>query len=230
MADGGITHLDLQPIAPLTNPVEMGEVLKNVISKLQHDPVYPSLFFRAFNDSIITSEYLLKSLTQFLCAVISVDSPYDRFISGREQFTSEELDGLKIFRTHCANCHKEPLFTDYSYRNIGLQPDSILQDAGRAGITGLQEDNNKFMVPSLRNVEVTAPYMHDGRFNKLEEVINHYANGNFATANIDSSIVRNVGFSEKEKKALIVFLKTLTDQAFLHDTRFSNPGISTNRN
>ena len=95
--------------------------------------------------------------------------------------------GLKLFRSHCENCHKEPLFTDNSFRNIGLKPDPLLKDSGRMAITGLESDYMKFKVPSLRNVELTYPYMHDGRLKTLQQVINHYSDGNFFTANIDSA-------------------------------------------
>ena len=225
MADGGINHLDLQPIAPMTSSIEMGETLENVIKKLQNDTVYPKLFYRAYHDSVVTSEHLLKALSQFLCLMISNDSHYDRVISGKEKFTTHELNGLKLFRSRCENCHKEPLFTDNSYRNIGLKPDTSLNDIGRAIITGFPNDSNKFKVPSLRNVEVTYPYMHDGRFKNLQQVIDHYSEGNFYTNNIDSSIVRIVGLTENQKSDLIVFLKTLTDQTYLHDRRFADPGM-----
>ncbi|MEO8148012.1 MAG: cytochrome c peroxidase [Bacteroidia bacterium] len=225
MADGGINHLDLQPIAPMTSPVEMAETLENVIKKLQNDSVYPALFYKAFGDSIVTSEHLLKSLSQFLCLMVSCDSRYDKYMQGKEKFTEKELSGLKLFRNHCAGCHKEPLFTDNSYRNIGLKPDTALKDSGRAAITGLQSDYMKFKVPSLRNVELTYPYMHDGRFKNLQLVMNHYAEGNFFTAHIDEIILRNVGLTEEEKSDIIVFLKTLTDKTFLYDRRFADPNF-----
>lgn len=224
MADGGINHLDLQPIAPITNPVEMNETLSNVIKKLQNDTVYPQLFYKAFGDSIVTSEHLLKSLSQFLSLMISSDSRYDKYIRGDEKFTDQEFAGLKLFRMHCENCHKEPLFTDNSYRNIGLKPDTALRDSGRMAITGLQSDFNKFKVPSLRNVAMTYPYMHDGRFKNLQMVLDHYSNGNFAT-DYDKSIEKNIGLSAEKKSDLIAFLKTLTDKTFLYDRRFADPNF-----
>ena len=226
MWDGGINHLDLQPIAPITGEAEMGETLVNVIQKLQHDSIYPPLFYKAFGDSTITLEKLLKSISQFLSLMISSDSRYDKFIQHKEKFNEQEMAGLKLFRTKCENCHKEPLFTDNTFRNIGLKPDSALRDSGRLMITGLQSDYMKFKVPSLRNVEMTYPYMHDGRFRNLQQVLNHYAEGNFATNTIDSSIVRIVDLSEAEKANIISFLKTLTDQTFLHDRRFADPNWS----
>src|SRR5205823_2389941 len=135
-----------------------------------------------------TSERMLKAISQFLCLMVSNNSRYDKYVKGEEQFTEAETRGLTAFRSHCENCHKEPLFTDNSFRNIGLEPDTALKDVGRAAITGLQSDYMKFKVPSLRNVELTYPYMHDGRFKTLQQVMNHYATGNFFTSNIDSSI------------------------------------------
>ncbi|HRH67860.1 MAG TPA: cytochrome c peroxidase, partial [Bacteroidia bacterium] len=225
MADGGINHLDLQPIAPLTSPVEMGESLENVIRKLQKDSVYPDLFKKAFGSSAVNSERLFKSLSQFLALMVSSNSRYDKYLEGKEAFTAQELTGLKLFRSKCENCHREPLFTDNSYRNIGLKPDTALKDSGRAAITGLAEDYMRFKVPGLRNVELTYPFMHDGRFRNLQEVMNHYAEGRFFTGSYDKSIDRGVGMSELEKSALIAFLKTLTDKTFLTDRRFADPDM-----
>jgi cytochrome c peroxidase len=153
----------------------------------------------------------------------SADSRYDKYLQGEEKFSENELSGLRLFRTHCENCHKEPLFTDYSFRNIGLKPDTALKDSGRAAITGLNSDYMKFKVPSLRNVELTYPYMHDGRFKNLKQVMDHYANGNFFTANVDSSIVSNIGMTDSQEAEIISFLKTLTDKTFLYDRRFADP-------
>jgi cytochrome c peroxidase len=223
MWDGGVNHLEMQPLAPLTNPVEMNESLDNVISKLQRNKEYVALFQKAFNDTVITSQKMLRALAQFTGMMISANSRYDKYIRGEEQFTDQELRGLQLFRSHCENCHKEPLFTDESFRNIGLRPDTALKDSGRMAITGDTEDYMKFKVPSLRNVELTYPYMHDGRFRNLQQVLNHYADGNFYTGNYDKSIERNIGLTESEKAELIAFLKTLTDKEFVYDRRFADP-------
>lgn len=223
MADGGVNHLDVQPIAPITNKLEMDESLANVIVKLQRNAEYKSMFVNAYGDSAVTSERLLKSLSQFLCMMTTTDSKYDKYRRGEVELTENELSGLKLFRSRCENCHKEPLFTDNSFRNIGLKPDTALKDSGRAVITGQASDYMKFKVPSLRNVEMTYPYMHDGRFRTLQQVMEHYSNGNFFTSNIDSSITRNVGMTSEQKNDLIAFLKTLTDKTFLYDRRFADP-------
>jgi cytochrome c peroxidase len=225
MWDGGVNHIEVQPLSPITNPKEMDESLENIIVKLKRNPVYVDLFYKAFHDSVITSEKILKAISQFTGLMISSNSRYDKFMRKEDTLSTAELNGLNLFRNHCENCHKEPLFTDNTFRNIGLIPDTALRDAGRAKITGLETDFMKFKVPSLRNVEMTYPYMHDGRFKNLQQVLNHYSEGNFFTANFDSSIVRNIGLTGAEKSDIIAFLKALTDQEFLHDRRFIDPNI-----
>ena len=225
MADGGINHLDLQPIAPISNPIEMGETLENVISKLQNDSVYPGLFKKAFGDSLVTTQKLVKSLSQFLALMITSNSRYDKYIKGTEKFTDQEINGLKLFRAKCEGCHKEPMFTDLSYRDNGLKFDAALKDSGRYIITGVQSDFMKFKVPGLRNIQMTYPYMHDGRFNKLEEVMDHYGEGKFISKNTDVNINKITGLSPEQKLDLIAFLRTLTDRTFLYDRRFMDPNF-----
>lgn len=223
MADGGVNHLDLQPLVPLTSEDEMGETLENVIWKLQNDSLYPLLFQSAFGDTAITTSRIMKSLSQFVGLMITTNSKYDKYISGQLKFEESEKNGLKLFRTKCASCHKEPLFTDNSYRNNGLIPDSKLNDEGRKKITGLESDLYKFKVPTLRNVEVTFPYMHDGRFNNLQAVLDHYALGKFYGHDFDKELKKTTNMTDQEKSDLIAFLKTLTDREFLFDRRFANP-------
>lgn len=225
MWDGGINHLDLQPIAPITSAVEMNEQLSNVISKLQHKEEYVASFRNAFGDTAISSEKMLKAISQFIALMISSDSRYDKYMAGKEKFSEQESAGLKTFRARCASCHREPLFTDNSFRNIGLFPDTALNDSGREAITGKAEDFFKFKVPSLRNVEMTYPYMHDGRFKNLALVLNHYSQGKFYSAYTDSSIVALKGLTTEEKDNLMAFLKTLTDKTFLYDRRFIDPNL-----
>jgi cytochrome c peroxidase len=223
MSDGGVNNLEVQPLAPLTNTLEMGETLEHVLLKLKRSNEYRMLFKDAFQDTVINSEHMLKALTQFIGLMVSSNSRYDKFTRGEDTLSSAETRGLKLFGSHCANCHTGQLFTDNSYRNIGLKPDTLLNDKGRGAITGKAEDNNKFKVPSLRNVEMTYPYMHDGRFKTLEQVMSHYAKGDFYTDNYDQSIKKAVGLSLQEQKDIIAFLKTLTDYTFLHDRRFADP-------
>lgn len=222
MWDGGVNHLETQPINPITSPIEMNETLANIIFKLKKNKEYVSLFKKAYKDTIINSERILKSLAQFTGLMISSNSRYDKYLAGKDTFSIQEKNGLAIFRAKCASCHKEPLFTDNSIRNNGIQPDTSLNDIGRGKITNLESDNYKFRVPSLRNIEMTVPYMHDGRYKKLKDVLNHYSSKNHnATADLE---IKKIGeLSDKERKDIIAFLLTLTDREFLNDKRFVDP-------
>jgi cytochrome c peroxidase len=220
MWDGGINHLEVQAFAPITNPVEMNETLENVVSKLQAHPRYPAMFKKAFGSDSITTQNLGKALAQFMGAMVSSNAKYDRVMAGSEQFSESEKSGLETFRQKCASCHTEPLFTDHSFRNNGLKPGAGLPDEGRKIITGQASDSGKFRVPSLRNIEVTAPYMHDGRFWTLERVIDHYRSAPYRASTLDPSLSQGISLSDTEKTNLIAFLKTLTDHEFLKDKRF----------
>ena len=222
MWDGGVNHLDLQPIAPITNKVEMDESLEHLITKLESDPGYQSMFKKAFGGNKITSKQLLQALSQFLVLMISADSKYDKFMRGETTLADNELKGLQSFRQRCSGCHPEPLFTNYTFKNIGLKADTAIADSGRKRITGMENDYMKFKVPSLRNVEMTYPYMHDGRFRTLKDVMKHYSQGTL-TAEADSLVKNNLGLSADEQENIIAFLKTLTDKTFLYDRRFSEP-------
>ncbi len=227
MADGGILHLDLQPIAPITNPGEMNETLEHALQKLRSDSLYPRLFARAYGDTAVTSSRLLKALSQFLVQLVSANSRYDKMRRNEIQFSVEEQHGLEVFRARCVSCHAEPLFTDQSFRNINLPVDSALQDSGRARISGKAEDRYRFKVPSLRNVEWTYPYMHDGRFQKLAQVLDFYSAqaAEHPSEGTDAEVAKAAGLSIEEKAALLSFLKTLTDRDFLRNRRFADPGL-----
>lgn len=223
MWDGGVNNLEVQPINPITNPVEMDETLNHVVMKLQRNEVYRKMFQSAFKDSVINSERILKSLAQFTGLMISSDSRYDKYKRGEDTLSKNEINGMKLFGVRCANCHSGELFSDNSYRNNGIRPDTSLNDIGRSKVTGIKTDDNKFKVPSLRNVEMTYPYMHDGRFRNLNQVLDHYGNGNYFTENYDLSLNKTKGLSKQEKDNIIAFLKTLTDKTFLYDRRFADP-------
>jgi cytochrome c peroxidase len=225
MWDGGVNNLEVQPLNPLTNPLEMDEKLEHVILKLQRNAEYVQLFKSAYGDSLVNSQRILKSLAQFTGLMISADSRYDRYMQGKDTLSANELSGLKLFRARCANCHSEPFFTDNSYRNNGIQPDTSLHDIGRSKISGLRADDYKYKVPSLRNVEMTYPYMHDGRFRNLNQVLDHYAGGKYFTVNYDQSLKKTAGLNQQEKLDIIAFLKTLTDKTFLYDRRFADPNF-----
>ena len=216
--DGGVPDLDLQPIAPITNHVEMDETLANVISKLKAHPEYPGLFRKAFGSDEITTAAIMKALSQFMLLCVSSNSKYDRVMRNEDYFTESETMGYELFKQKCGSCHKEPLFTDHTFRNNGIAI-GLNNDKGRSMITLNPLDDYTFKVPSLRNVEFTAPYMHDGRFYTLEAVLDHYSKNVQNTPNLDPLLKQeaNLGLSltEKEKENLVSFLKTLSDREFL---------------
>jgi cytochrome c peroxidase len=222
--DGGINNLEVQPLASITAPNEMAENITDVVYKLKNDSRYRQLFREAFGDDEINSQRMLKAIAQFTGTLISAGSKYDQVKKGIASFTSFEQRGESVFLTKCANCHTPPLFTDLSYRNTGLLPNSQLNDKGRMQVTQNPEDAFKFKVPSLRNVAVTFPYMHDGRFLSLEQSIEHYRSIPF-NPTLDPVLVSGIGLSNGEVIDLVQFLKTLTDSAFLKDERFSQPNF-----
>lgn len=225
MWDGGVNNLEVQPISPITNPVEMDENMRHVIAKLQRSRVYPAMFKAAFGDSIITSQMLLRSLAQFDGLMISNNSRYDKYMRHEDTLSQQEMHGLQLFRDKCAQCHKEPLFTDNTYRNAGIAYDSTFKDSGRIKITGDPKDFMKFRVPSLRNIEMTYPYMHDGRFRNLKQVLDHYTQTFTQQSGADPILVKGLALTEQDKTDIIAFLKTLTDKTFLYDRRFADPAM-----
>jgi cytochrome c peroxidase len=218
--DGGSKHIEVQPIGPITNPVEMAETLENVVAKLSKNAEYRSLFKAAFKSDSITSQQMLKAIVQFMGSFVSATSRYDKNLQdpANNPFTTDEKDGLAIFQQKCANCHTPPLFTDNSYRNNGLDLNFV--DSGRFRITNINTDMGKFKTPSLRNIELTYPYMHDGRFETLEDVLKHYSTGIKHSATLDPSLNVGIPLNNAEKIKLVAFLKTLTDREFIKDERF----------
>lgn len=225
MWDGAVNHLEHQPLAPLTNPVEMGATLPDTLARLRADPDYPSRFEAAFGSSEIDSQRLLRALAQFLATLVSADSAYDRAQRGEVALSPTAEKGRTLFGTHCATCHAEPLFTDFSYRDNGL--DAVPKDPGRGAITGREEDRGRFRVPSLRNVALTAPYMHDGRFETLDAVLDHYTRGLQSSSGLDPVLATPPTLDPADRRALIVFLQSLTDTGFVVDPRFAEPDAVT---
>ncbi len=223
MWDGAITNLDMQALAPISHIKEMGEEISHVILKLEQSDEYPSLFYEAYKDSSITTAYLLKALAQFQLTFVSANAKYDRVVSGKDTFTYQEKNGYKLFIKHCNNCHKEPLFTNGQFANNGLVIDSTLNDYGRAKITGVAEDNLKFKIPSLRNLGFTYPYMHDGRFKRVQDVLNFYNGNGDKNISIDKRLSQNMALSNKDKVDLVAFLITLNDTSFIRNTNFHFP-------
>jgi len=226
MWDGRLNNMTTVPVNAFTNSCEMGTTMASVAKEVQQSPVYPDLFAKAFGSRIITQEKILNALTQFTVMIVSANSKYDRVIrrEGSAAFTPTEQTGYLLFKEKCSSCHIEPLFTDQSYRNNGLEINST--DRGRDSLTHRKTDIGKFRVPSLRNIEITGPYMHDGRFYSLKEVLKHYAGGIKQHANLDKEFQKNgrlgVPLTEEQQVQVIAFLKTLTDVDLINDRRFNN--------
>ena len=221
--DGEFSSLYDEAAQPIHGSHEMGETFAGIINKINDDATYREQFRKVFRSSIIRPEYILKALEQFTGSLISANSKYDKYKRGEYVFTPQENAGYGIYQLKCASCHPEPLFTDYSYRNIGLPVNSFLNDYGRMLVTGNPADSLKFKVPTLRNSNISSNYMHDGRFGTLGQVINHYRTGVQASATLDPSLTGGISMSNTDASNLIQFLKALTDSSFMTDSRFKEP-------
>ncbi len=226
--DGGAASLEDQVIGPIMNPVEMHETLPNVLSKLQSHPQYPALFEAAFGSSQITTNMLMKAIAQFERTLISGNSKFDQYNHGEVSLTAQEMNGMNLYmqeeKGDCFHCHTlGSTFSDFEFRNNGLDDSPI--DLGRYLITLNESDKGKFKTPSLRNIEVTAPYMHDGRFNTLQEVLQHYNSGFKVNTYTDPklAILPKNRMSQQEMDDIIAFLHTLTDDEFLNNPKFGKP-------
>ena len=223
--DGGVFYLDLQPLVPITSHAEMDEKMSVVLEKLRKHPDYPVLFKKAFGSEEISSAKTMKALSQFMLMCISSNSKYDKVMRKEgEKFTKEEEQGYKLFKQKCSGCHSEPLFTDQSFRNNGIAIGRN-DDRGRFTITLDTLDAYKFKVPSLRNIDATAPYMHDGRFYGLDMILDQYRYGVQNTPNLDPLLKQNgqlgIPMTDEEKARIITFLKTLNDPQFLKNPLLS---------
>lgn len=223
MWDGGVVNLERQPLTPLTDPNEMGNDLADLINRLQADARYRQLFREAFGTDEINSQRLFRALTQFVATMVSFESKYDSVMRKAPgvSFTPEEAAGYAVFKQKCADCHKEPFFTDFSYRNNGLPYLPSLNDVGRVRITNNTADYLKFKVPSLRNVIKSSPYMHDGRFFDIFQVFDMYDHGTEKSNTIDSLVRNGIPLTNKEKRDLYMFLNTLTDPGFINNKDLS---------
>ena len=222
MWDGGVNNLEVQPLGPITSPVEMDNTLENIVKKLDTSKAYKTRFYLAFGDSAVTGQRILKAIAQFTVMFESFNSKYDKYIRHEAggEMTNQELNGLKLFRENCETCHNEPLFTNNSFQNIGLAVDTELNDMGRMRITNDFHDSLKFKVPSLRNIADSYPYMHDGRFKTLMQVLDHYTDGIVESPGLAKELRKPMILTPEDKKDLIAFLQTLTDKEFLYDMRF----------
>ena len=218
MWDGGINHLDFVPLAPLTDSNEMGLSINNWIERVKEQPQYRSFFLQAFKSDSITEKRTLFALSQFLISLVSSESKYDKFLQNKATFTASEAAGYKLFQSKCSQCHTEPLLTNHQFERNSVTTSGI--DRGRMRITEIEEDRFKFKVPTLRNIALTYPYMHNGSMATLEEVLMHYGN---LESNPNNPKLGNPKLSQSEQKLIIDFLHTLTDPRFISNHAFSEP-------
>ena len=226
--DGRAESMEEQALEPVINPIEMHNTWPNAVEALQNHPDYPRWFGEAFNTVIVDSFLIAKAIAQFERTMISGNSKYDRVLYKGEFLTDEEERGADIFFTErgdCFHCHGGIFLTNHIFHNNGL--DAEFADLGLYEVTGDPNHKGLFKAPTLRNIEVTAPYMHDGRFETLEEVIDHYSEGLVWSPTIDP-LMKNVHqggvqLTDQEKSDLLAFLKTFTDKEFLDNPAFSNP-------
>tara|TARA_Y100000782_G_scaffold115566_1_gene160266 strand:+ start:1512 stop:2549 length:1038 start_codon:yes stop_codon:yes gene_type:complete len=223
MWDGAVNHLDVQALAPIAHPAEMGENIQHVVQKLNRLPRYKKWFYAAYGDSVVTGEHTLKALAQFQLTLISSNSKYDKVMAGNEVFNDQEQKGYQLFQQHCNRCHQEPLFTTGEFANNGLSVDTLLNDSGRMRITLNAKDSLKFKIPTLRNIEFSKPYMHDGRFEHLSEAIAHYSNTVVESPTLDSELVGGISLTSNERVDILAFLLTLSDRAFMFNPELGYP-------
>jgi len=226
MWDGGVNHLDVQPISPITAKNEMAETLENVIKKIKRDTAYQRMFKAAFGDETINTQRMGKALSQFMLMLVSSNSKYDKVMRGEDTFNLPEKLGYQIFQQKCVSCHTEPFFTDFSFRNIGMPLDATLNDIGRMRITNNNTDSLKFKVPSLRNVNITFPYGHDGRFFALSNLFEHYRKNMQPIATTDVLLKNKMPLSNFQIGQLTAFLYTLTDSSFITNKMFAAPAYT----
>jgi cytochrome c peroxidase len=245
--DGRAASLEDQAMVPMSNPHEMGQSLAISAQKLQQSKEYPALFQMVYGDKNITGERIVMAIAQFERTLISANSRYDQYLRRAYQPSAEELKGMALFNqapdpgknirgANCSHCHGGPKNYLELFHNNGL--DSIPKDAGIGAFTGLATDHGRFKVPTLRNIALTAPYMHDGRFKTLEEVVDHYSEhirqspalSAFLQGESNVPGGTSLKLYPQEKKELLAFLNMLTDSTFITDIRFSNPHqISTSK-
>jgi cytochrome c peroxidase len=234
--DGRSPHLEDQALHPVVDSLEMGYAWEVIEERLRNHPDYPQRFRAAFGIGSrreIDRRLTTRALAQFQRTLLSYNSKFDRVMRKEDVFTASEKRGWTIFfdasqdapNSECNHCHIDPLFTDLSFANNGLDPAPTLTefpDAGRGGITGLKPHNGQFKVPTLRNIALTAPYMHDGRFRTLEQVVDHYVSGGHYAENVNPN-VRKLSLDAQDKADLIAFLHTLTDSVALFNRAYANP-------
>ncbi|WP_123873416.1 cytochrome-c peroxidase [Chryseobacterium piscium] len=220
MWDGSVANIDVQALAPINHPKEMGEDINVVVRKLNQSKEYKMLFYKSFGDSLATSERLMKALSQFQLTIVSANTKYDKVKQGKAKFTSSENKGYQLFKQNCSSCHSEPLFSTYEFSNNGLPFNPELNDNGKWNKTFEPADKLMFKIPSLRNLTYTFPYMHDGRFKTLYEVLEHYEKGMVKSPTLAKELQKPIVFNSQEKEDLLAFLATLNDSVLISNVEF----------
>lgn len=219
--DGASNNLEMASLVPIHNELEMAETMPSIVKKLENDKAYQQMFLDAFGSTQVTSAGILKALAQYMSVLVSAESKYDLWKKEPIKYplSSDEVQGYQLFQQQCSSCHSGALFTNQSFINNGLPPNPRINDLGRETVSGDPNDRYKFKVPSLRNVDYTAPYMHDGRFRTLESVLRFYNEGMVYSETIDEQLVNDgrigIPMTAEEQRLIIAFLKTLSDKNFI---------------
>ncbi len=237
--DGRSPHVRDQALKPIQDPLEMNETLPNAVAKIAGEKKYTDQFIRAFGDAAVTSERIGLAIEQFEFTMISNNSKYDQSLRGTTALTAAEERGRKLFfaefdpsglnrGAECFHCHAGHNFTNDEFMNNGLDTDAGMTDEGRKNVTNASADRGRFKTPSLRNIALTPPYMHDGRLATLEAVMDHYNTGVKNSSTIEFLLQYNLqpgglGLTTQEKADLVAFLKTLTDTEFLTNAAYAKP-------
>lgn len=221
MWDGGINHIEVMPIAPLTNHVEMDLSMSDVVSRVNANANYQDYLFLAKNGESFEASEILKALAAFMSRIVSFESKYDAVMTGGDEFTSIENQGYILFRKYCNSCHMEPLFQSAEFRSNRERFE--VADPGRFLITGDSQDYGKFKVPSLRNLSFTYPYMHHGGERSLNEVMSNYLKLGEVIFSDDTDLQGLYAMTPSESEKIIEFLKTLDDYHVLSNPNYAEP-------
>jgi cytochrome c peroxidase len=225
MWDGAFENLAMQSVNPLTGHAEMGSSLPEVLRRVAASPRYQQFAAALYADKKITIPRILDALAAFTGSITSTSSRYDAMRDGKIVYAEHEQRGLALFRKLCASCHTEPTFMSNAYTSNGLPLDTVMPDVGRYRVTQQEEDRYRFRVPSLRNVAITYPYMHDGRFRRLRDVLEHYGTPSMHAAYADERIAQIGMLHDSQRKDIIAFLLTLTDTLLPRDLRYRDPHL-----
>ena len=218
--DGSAQTIEEVSLAHIQAQDEMAETMPSIINKLKGDAQYRTMFAAAFGDQAVTQDRIIKALSQYVVSLVSANSKWDKVQRGEATFTTQELNGQAVFQAKCNSCHSGALQTDFSFRNTGLAVDPALNDVGRMRVTGNRADSLKFRVLSLRNIDYTSYYGHDGRFNMFRAMVQHYRFGVNPSSTLDPLLANRIQMTNAEENDLVAFLRTLNDPEFLNNPRF----------